>query len=112
MIFHRIHVRDAIADHQFELGMAIPHRATDFRQILFAGLDYHAVDFNHLNDFHRRMSHHFAHRATIAAADHQHLLGRRVRKQRYMGNHFMIDKFIKNRSLKHIIEHQHPAKLK
>src|SRR5690606_38568088 len=78
-------------------------------EILFAHLNHAAVDFDLSDVLNVFVLQHFAQNAAVTAADNQHALGIRVRKQRYVHHHFVVNKFVAFGGLHHTIEQHHAA---
>ncbi|MNJ63803.1 hypothetical protein D3C77_597270 [compost metagenome] len=84
---------------------------SDFRQIFLRILYYFTININEDCLFHARVLHHFTDHTTISSPNNKYMLRIRMRKQRRVGHHLMINKFVLDRSHHHTVEYEHPPKL-
>src|SRR5690606_1151652 len=78
-------------------------------EILFAHLNHAAVDFDLSHVLNVFVLQYFAQNAAVTAADNEDTLRVRVRKQRHMHHHFVVNKFVALGGLHHAIEQHHAA---
>ncbi len=64
-------------------------------QIFLAHLDHGRIDLDHGDMFDAHVLGDFTQHAAVATADDQHTLGCTVRQNRHMGEHFVVDEFVR-----------------
>ena len=65
-----------------------------FRKIFFAYFHHQRIDLYHVNSFDFRILYQFPDNASVPSADYQNPLYLGMNGHRYMGDHFMVNKFI------------------
>ncbi len=79
------------------------------REILLADLHHPLVDFDQVQVPQMLVLYRLPHRAPVAAANNQHVLGMRMTIHGYVGYHLMVYVFVLVGQLQHPIKYQSPA---
>ena len=82
------------------------------RKIGTAGFHYHGIHLYQINMADTVISGQFTYNSSVSCSDHKNIPGFFVNSHRYMGNHFVINKFVTFREHYISIQCKNPAKFR